>query len=112
MFDDDSFSKSKTYFEMQQLCRMFGISIEETIRDIEQFQEHVLGWVRFEHKEDKYNKLEGFEREFKRLSTEWDKYTVGQISKLNVVLELVQNKREQVESLRDGVSFSISLIPS
>jgi hypothetical protein len=109
MFDDDSFSRSKNYFQMQQVCRMFGTSIEETMRDIEEFKVEVLSWVTYYNWG--YDKLEGLERELKCLSTEWDKYTTGQITKLKVVLELVQKKKE-VESLRDGVSNSISIMPS
>lgn len=102
MFDDDLFSRSKTYFQMQQLCRIFGAIIEETIRDIEDFKEDTLSRVGNSYDE----RFQGFEREFKYLSNEWDKYTAGQIAKLTEVLELVQKKREQVESLRDGVSIS------
>jgi hypothetical protein len=87
---------------------MFGAIIEETIRDIEDFKRDTLSRVRNSY--SKEFEFEGFEREFKDLSNEWDKSTAGQIAKLNVVLELVQKKREQVESLRDGVSTSISPI--
>jgi hypothetical protein len=111
MFDDDSFSRSKNYFQMQQVCRMFGTSIEETMRDIEEFKAKVLSWVKHDYSW-RYDRPEGFEHEFKGLSTEWDKYTTGQITKLKVVLELVQKKREEVESLRDGVSINISFMPS
>ncbi|PMD42964.1 hypothetical protein L207DRAFT_288847 [Hyaloscypha variabilis F] len=108
MFDDDSFSRSKNYFQMQQVCRMFGTSIEETMRDIEEFKAKVLSWVKHDYSW-RYDRPEGFEHEFKGLSTEWDKYTTGQITKLKVVLELVQKKREEVESLRDGL-FSASSV--
>jgi len=40
------------------------------------------------------------------LSTEWDRKTTTQISKLNLLLDRVHKKGEEVVSLRDGVSIS------
>jgi hypothetical protein len=96
---------------MQQLCRMFCTIIEETIRDIEQFKVGTLSWAKRDPTWDR-NWVERFEHEFKALETEWDEYTADQITKLNAVLPLIQKKREEVESLRDGVSSSIRIMPN
>jgi len=88
-----------------------GTTIQETMREIEEFKVEILDWVKHEYYKF-FSGVEGFEHEFEGLSVEWDKYTTCQIAKLNVALEVVQKKREEVESLRDGVSRSSTFIPS
>jgi hypothetical protein len=88
MFNDKSFLRSNTYFQMQQLCRIFFSAIEETIRDMEENQEQTLPQIR-----NQPSKRENFNRDFEALSTEWDKHKADPIAKLTVILDLVRKGR-------------------
>jgi hypothetical protein len=41
---------------------------------------------------------------FANLSTEWEELLAGQEAKLGLLLEQIRKKKEEVDSLRDGVS--------
>jgi hypothetical protein len=75
MFDDKSYLRSKTYFQMQQLCRIFCTITEETIKDIKETQSKVLFVVGV-----KFCGSEGFEGDFEALSTKWNEHTTDQIA--------------------------------
>lgn len=96
IFDDGMLSRSKTYFRMLQLCRIFGKTIEETIRDLEVAN---VGSDQF------FKQWLGFESS-KKLSEDWDIYTWKQVANLKVIRETLLEKGKELESLRDGVSIS------
>ncbi len=104
MFDGKSFLRSKTYFQLEQLCRIFSSSIEETIQDIQQTQFESLHEFKA-----LFEEREGFVNEFEALSNEWGERTTFQVAKLNIILDRIRRKKEEVISLRDGVSSASSL---
>jgi len=102
MFDDKSFLRSKAYFRMQQLCRIFGNTVDETIRDLRSTQAHIFDMYG-ETLKTSWISESGFEV----LCKEWDEMTTNQIAKLSMILDRVRKKGDEVISLRDGVSCSI-----
>jgi len=93
MFDDKSFSRSKLYFNVQQLCRVFGGCIQGTIEGLhnhhDAFMKQSYLWIKPRVKSE--------------LSTNWTKMIADRELKLRPLMERVNRKREEVESLRDGV---------
>jgi hypothetical protein len=102
MFNEKSFPRSKKYFQMQQLCRIFTNSIEETIRDLQKhYKRFMSNWQSYwNHR----GQQPGLEVAFLNLTIEWEKLLATQESKLTVLLDRIRKKKEEVESLRDGVS--------
>jgi len=105
MFDDKNFTRSKLYFRTQQLCRVFSGCIDETIHELhsqyDEFMRSIKSW-------DEYKRL-GMEDNLERLSNEWGDLLATRESKLQALLERLRKKGEEVRSLRDGVSPSISI---
>jgi hypothetical protein len=109
MFDDSLYLRSKVYFRMEQLCRIFSCSVEETIKDIKKTQSENMRSFKNQYRWDK-----NFASDIEVLETEWNKSTADQTARLNVVLDLIRRKKEEVVSLRDGVSccFKQAACPS
>jgi hypothetical protein len=101
MFDDKLFLKSKTYFRMQQLCRIFGDTIEQTSIDLRKTQSILFDQFRKQLTEFW---MRGNNSAFESLCKEWDDKTANQVFKLDAILERMRKKGEEVISLRDGVS--------
>jgi hypothetical protein len=103
MFDDKDFSRSKLYFRLQQLCRIFTSCIEETLRELQFHDDAFMGWF-----EEYIGSLPTSEVDAKfqdHLSKKWKTVIEKQVSHLETILERVKRKGEEVESLRDGVRF-------
>ena len=97
MFDTKPFLRSKTYFQMQQLCRIFRTIVEETIKNIQWTQTQVLSQGKRHFK-----RRVAFEDEFEALAIEWERHTADNVLKLGSILDLIQKKSDEVVSLRDG----------
>jgi hypothetical protein len=98
MFDDKGFPKSKKYFQMQQLYRIFNNYVEETIRDLQYQRESFMS-------EWDGNLEPELRAALSDVGFEWEKSLAIQLSRLNVLLDRIRRKKEEVESLRDGVSL-------
>jgi hypothetical protein len=98
MFDDKPFPKSQLYFNMLQLSRLFIGCIEETIRGL-----HHLHDLFMSHP---YLKREGdyLRKDLNKLSIEWLNLIESREPKLQVIVDRLRRKKEEIESLRDGVS--------
>jgi hypothetical protein len=94
MFDDKDFSKSKLYFKTIQLCRVFSNWIEETKYDLQLSHDKFV---------DPHSR--GPEGDFGEVSFEWKRRIEEPLRQLSLLLEQVKRKREEVQSLRDGVSY-------
>jgi hypothetical protein len=104
MFDDKSFPISKKYFQMQQICRIFTNSIEETIREIHDHRKRFEVKWRDEWVFGLGRPSVEFADAYSNLSSEWDELLTSQESRLNLLLDRAQKKKDEIESLRDGVS--------
>jgi hypothetical protein len=96
MFDDKSFSRSKLYFNIQQLCRVFSACIQETIGNLHGHRNKFLR-TSADPRHLSKDVLEDLLRKWLDMIEESE-------LKLKPILERINRKREEVESLRDGVS--------
>jgi hypothetical protein len=100
MFDDKPFSKSKLYFDMLQLTRLFIGCIEETVREL-----HITHDRFIHHPNIKLaTKDQNFKNDMNNLSIEWIEQIESREPKVQILLDRLRRKKEEIESLRDGVS--------
>jgi hypothetical protein len=99
MFDDDNFPRSKLYFTLLQLCRMFQICVDKTL---EGFKESRKGF--FEVWDDRREETD-IKDDLSILEEHWDKAMSNPMKKLVSISLRIKTKQEEVESLRDGVSL-------
>jgi hypothetical protein len=101
MFDEKPFPKSKLYFNMLQLSRLFISCIEETIRDLHIGHDTFMDDLIFlaERKEGS-----DLKKDIDNLSARWLKLIKSREPKLQVLVDRLRRKKEEIESLRDGVS--------
>jgi hypothetical protein len=104
MFDDKPFPKSKLYFNMLQLTRLFIGCIEETIRDLHIARDRFMSNRTFELRKSDHN----FKNDLEKLSIEWTKRIESREPKLQVLVDRLRRKKEEIESLRDGVSTLVN----
>jgi hypothetical protein len=89
---------------MLQLSRLFIGGIEETIREL--YIAH-----------DTFARMKGapfpgdssdITKDLEKISIEWMKLIESRESKLNVLLDRLRRKKEEIQSLRDGVSALVN----
>jgi hypothetical protein len=99
MFDDEpGHPRSKIYFQMRQLCRVFEGCVKETIRYIQSPHDTLISlfdWQRFPVYVEDCGK---------QLSLDWKELISPRVIKLNNVLDRIHAKSEEVESLQSSVS--------
>ncbi|KAL2061513.1 hypothetical protein VTL71DRAFT_6890 [Oculimacula yallundae] len=103
MFDDNEFKRSKLYFTLQQLCRMFRRYVEETQTDLEDMRE---GFFKQWGAETQGIQLGG---DLAHLRAYWNSVIEGPLNKLDAISARIKNKQEDVESLRDGLFNATSV---
>ncbi|KAL5314955.1 hypothetical protein ACEPPN_017605 [Leptodophora sp. 'Broadleaf-Isolate-01'] len=103
MFDDNEFKRSKLYFTIQQLCRMFKRYVEETQSDLEDLREGF-----FKQWDKEKNDFE-MRDDLRYLEHYWTEVMVEPKIKLESILTRIKNKQEDVESLRDGLFNATSV---
>ena len=101
MFDYGEFPRSKLYFRMQQLCRLFTSCIEETLRELQFHDDAFLGW--FENYHHRLPMNDNDVRFQEHITKKWKLAVEKQVAQLETLLERFKRKGEEVESLRDGV---------
>jgi hypothetical protein len=100
MFDDVSFSRSELYFNVQQLCRVFSQCIEDTISNL---HKHYHSFMKDE-KSARFPKSAIHRKAlYDAVSLKWPALIESRESKLRDVLNRLDRKRAEVESLQDGV---------
>jgi hypothetical protein len=84
---------------MQQLCRIFETTIEETIRNLKKAQSEIF------NQRKALTQIWISDSSFEELYMEWDQKTTYQVAQLKALVDRVRKKGEEVVSLRDGVSL-------
>jgi hypothetical protein len=103
MFDNKPFPRSKLYFNMLQLTRLFINCIEETIRELHIAHDGFTNCLVFTPTEHRC-----FKKDLEKLSIEWIKQIESQEPKLQVLVDRLRRKHEEIESLRGGVSTLVN----
>jgi hypothetical protein len=104
MFDDNPFPKSKLYFNMLQLSRLFIGCIEETVREVHLAHAWFMGSWDFTTREEDGD----LKKDLDNLSIEWMRLIGSQEPKLQALLGRLRRKKDEIESLRDGVSSLVN----
>lgn len=109
MFDDNTFSRSKTYFTTQQLCRIFGACIDETINDLQDhygesqyFWERIAADSRQKSPHASTTAMPTNVDIFGRMVSKFEEIITQSENKLQALRHRFD--AEEVESLRDAVS--------
>ena len=104
MFDDKEFKRSKLYFTLLQLYRIFERCIEETLVDLEASQKDFLESWGSDSYTDTEDVLETLASDLETLDKHWREAMSESKKQLESIMERIKYKREEVNSLRDGVS--------
>jgi hypothetical protein len=99
MFDDKPFPRSKLYFNMLQLSRLFIGCIEETTRNLHMAHDDFMSNWDFDEEDNS-----DFKKDLDKLSIEWIRLIESREPRLQILLDRLRRKKEEIESLRDGVS--------
>lgn len=100
---DDSFRRSKHYFELLQVLRIFTDLVDETRRNLDEVGRYFVD----------SNKASSFlspldaprrDREFRALKANWDVITRFHNEAEKLLLQRIAAKIDEIKSLRDGVS--------
>ncbi len=107
---DSSFDRSRVYFKTLEMLRIFGDTIRETGRDLQELDPNRLlhgnfrraGW-------DVRDFLREEPLKDKALWRNWQTLSEFQVAAEQRLLRRIAEKTEEIKSLRDGVSTSVSL---
>ena len=106
---DDSFERSKLYFKVLQLLRIFSDEIQTSVRDLEYLN---IGETNtFIMRE--FLSLRRSTADTKVLQKNWETVMKYQTEAQDRLLNRIMDKEEEIKSLRDGVgSILLSYTPS
>ena len=95
--------RSKLYFTLQQICRIFEKTLEETLVNLRQREEEFIGgWDGWQHTRKKTE----VDDDLDILNKHWTEAMSASKKRLEWILTRVKDKRAEVESLWDGVCKS------
>jgi hypothetical protein len=98
---DDSFERSKLYFKVLQLLRIFSDEIRASVRDLELLN---MGNKDSATMEYLLRFLTAPLADMKALQDNWEIVMKSQTEAQNRLLKRIADKAEEIKSLRDGVS--------
>jgi len=99
MYDEKGHPRSKIYFQMRQLCRVFEGCVKETIRYIQSPHDTLISLFGDWQSHSAYMEDCG-----KQIPLDWKELISPRVVNLNNVLDRIHAKSEEVESLQSSVS--------
>jgi hypothetical protein len=100
---DRSLEKSELYFAVLQILRIISDWIQESVTDLENQEESRGCFQRLGHGMAEHLSEEGRERDREVINSNWDLLALHHATLAKALLERIQKKTTEVESLRDGV---------
>lgn len=105
MYDTPKLDRSAFYFSLLQLLRIFIVIIKQTTTDLSRvIQDYSEGLDRVQG----WNPTLQFAEEAPIIQKNWDIVLKRQKDSETLILGLINQKIEEIESLRDGVRRKIS----
>lgn len=96
MYDDRNLQRSERYFSLLQLLRLFRDDIENSNRDLKHFRKEIYA-------RDSWAPSPGKEED-KDVEYNWGRVLNHKMDRLDALLERIDRKTREIESLRNGVS--------
>jgi hypothetical protein len=104
MFDDKNFARSKLYFGSIQLLRTFSDWIEESRKDFENLVNEIISRLNGIDQREEFVRRGEKGVDIKPLLSAVEKSAEEQKVRFQALLDRIEKKQSEINSLRDGVS--------